>query len=82
MEKLTTTNKTVSVDKSTQDIDVMTAESSITHKQHNHGPKMGAGSCRLCSCPEFKPSTGEEIRTCINYNSEGGTCNHLESEHN
>jgi hypothetical protein len=82
MEKeLTITKKTVSVDKSTKSIDVTRSVNSIIHEQHNHGPKMGTGSCTLCSCPEFIPAA-EPGRTCINRNSEGGTCNHYESEHN
>lgn len=34
----------------------------------------GAGRCKLCDCPKFIPSSGGQ--TCINRNSQGGTCNH------
>ncbi len=81
MEKeLTTTRKTISVDKLIEGVNVITDVNYITPKQHNHSPKTGTGSCTLCDCPGFSPSTGG--RTCINRNSAGGTCNHYESEHN
>lgn len=70
----------VSVDKSIMGVDVINVINSITYGQHNHNPEMGTGSCKLCSCSQFKASTGGE--TCINHNSEGGTCNHRKSEHN
>ncbi|MDB5013729.1 MAG: hypothetical protein JWQ25_1931 [Daejeonella sp.] len=80
MEKELTMKKTLSVDKPTAGVEVLTVVKSIIQKQHNHDPKMGTGSCTLCDCPSFMPSTGGQ--TCINSNSEGGTCNHYESEHN
>lgn len=52
----------------------------IISTKHIHDIKMGTGSCKLCDCPVFVPSSGG--KTCINQNSAGGTCNHYESEHN
>lgn len=39
----------------------------------------GSGKCTQCDCQSFKPSSGGQ--TCINHNSQGGTCNHWQSEH-
>ena len=41
--------------------------------------RMGAGGCTICDCPSWIPSQGRS--TCINRNSEGGTCNHTFDEH-
>lgn len=38
------------------------------------------GECTVCDCPKFIPSSGPGT-TCINLNSDGGTCNHYHSEH-
>lgn len=42
-------------------------------------PDLGGASCKICDCGQWKPSSGGE--TCINHNSQGGTCNHTYSEH-
>lgn len=75
----TQTRKAVSFGKLTKGVDIIELNS-ITHEEHTHNPKMGTGSCKLCDCPGFSPSTTN--RSCINRNSAGGTCNHWESEHN
>lgn len=41
---------------------------------------MGTGACTICDCPSFVASGGGNI--CGNQNSEGGTCNHWDYEHN
>jgi len=79
MEKeLTKTKKTVSTVKTTMSVDVTNSVNNIT-TQHNHESRMGSGACMVdgCGCPEFIDSEG----TCFNINSDGGTCNHLESDH-
>jgi hypothetical protein len=45
------------------------------------GESMGQGSCKLCDCPSFIPGASPG-QICVNQNSEGGTCNHWDHEHN
>ena len=57
--------------------DVLTVEP--IHDGHDH-LRMGTGACTLCSCPSWLPDSADG--QCINYNAEGGTCNHKYNEHN
>jgi len=83
-KKMTKNREKTSKDISTIGVDIITVVKDIRHKQHNHThthtPNMGTGSCTLCDCQGFIPSSGG--RTCINLNSAGGTCNHYLEEHN
>jgi hypothetical protein len=79
--KLKPISQTASVENATETRNSSPYKKITTHKDNNKEPKFGTGSCTLCDCPEFKPATGAG-KTCINTNSEGGTCNHLKTEHN
>ena len=74
--KLLKTKKTVS---STEGGDILSIVNHILQEEHNHNHIMGAGACKVagCGCPKYIDSEG----TCFNTNSAGGTCNHLESDH-
>lgn len=81
--ELTRIKKTASTNKATNSDDAVIVANSVPREQHNVNPKMGTGSCTICDCSEFMPGTGTgDDPTCINENSEGGTCNHYKSEHN
>lgn len=80
MEKVRTkTKKLVQARGLSKRVKMAKEKSSIKLLQHNHGPMMGTGPCKVagCGCPGYKGSEG----TCFNLNSAGGTCNHLESDH-
>jgi hypothetical protein len=48
--------------------------------ENDKQPIMGTGSCKICDCPSFVASGAGNI--CGNQNSQGGTCNHWDYEHN